>query len=167
IRPPSFERFFERAAKKDQPRRKYKHTIEPAITYRYVTGVNHFADFIRFDSDATLTDTSEVEYGFTQRFYQKSGEDQPQELISWRVAEKHYFDPRFGGAILNGQRNVFQALDSISPFAFAFGSRNWSPIISDFKVTPGGSYDLEQLLQYDPRSEEHTSELQSQSNLVC
>jgi LPS-assembly protein len=151
LRPPAFERFFEPAPKKDKPRRKYKHTIEPAITYRYVTGVNNFADFIRFDSDATLTDTSEVEYGFTQRFYRKSGDDQPQELISWRIVQKHYFDPTFGGAIVNGQRNVFQALDSISPFAFAFGPRNWSPIVSDFKITPGGPYDLEQILQYDPQ----------------
>ena len=73
------------------------------------------------------------------------------ELISWRIVEKHYFDPTFGGAIINGQRNVFQALDSISPFAFAFGPRNWSPILSDFKVTPGGPYDFEQILQYDPQ----------------
>jgi LPS-assembly protein len=152
LRPPTLERFFDRASlKKDETRRRYKHTIEPAITYRYVTGVNHFADFIRFDSDATLTDTSEVEYGFTQRLFRKDGEDQPQELISWRIVQKHYFDRTFGGAIVNGQRNVFQALDSISPFAFAFGPRNWSPIVSDFKITPGGPYDLEQILQYDPQ----------------
>ena len=148
LRPPSFERFF--GTEKNKVRRRYKHSIEPAITYRYVTGVNNFASFIRFDSDATLTDTSEVEYGFTQRLYRKDSGDQPQELISWRIAQKHYFDPTFGGAIVNGQRNVFQALDSISPFAFTFGPRNWSPIISDFKVTPGGPYDLEQILQYDP-----------------
>ena len=153
LRPPTFERFLEPAVKKDKPRRKYRHTIEPAITYRYVTGVNNFADFIRFDSDATLTDTSEVEYGFTQRFYSKTGDDQPQEVISWRIVQKHYFDPTFGGAIVNGQRNVFQALDSISPFAFAFGPRNWSPIMSDFKITPGGTYDLEQILQYDPQNQ--------------
>jgi len=153
LRPPSFERFFEPAAKKGKPRQKYKHTIEPAVTYRYVTGVNNFADFIRFDSDATLTNTSEVEYGFTQRLYSKTGDDQPQELISWRIAQKHYFDPTFGGAIVNGERNVFQALDSISPFAFAFGPRNWSPIVSDFKITPGGLYDLEQILQYNPQNQ--------------
>jgi LPS-assembly protein len=152
LRPPTFERFFDRTSlKKDKTRRRYKHTIEPALTYRYVTGVNHFADFIRFDSDATLTNTSEVEYGISQRLFRKDGDGQPQELISWRIVQKHYFDPTFGGAIVTGQRNVFQALDSISPFAFAFGSRNWSPIVSDFKVTPGGLYDLEQILQYDPQ----------------
>ena len=152
MHPPALERFFDRTSlKKDKTRRRYKHTIEPALTYRYVMGVNHFANFIRFDSDATLTDTSEVEYGFTQRLFRKDGDGQPQELISWRIVQKHYFDPTFGGAIVNGQRNVFQALDSISPFAFAFGPRNWSPIVSDFKITPGGLYDLEQILQYDPQ----------------
>jgi LPS-assembly protein len=152
LRPPTLERFFDRASlKKDKTRRRYKHTIEPALTYRYVAGVNRFADFIRFDSDTTLTNTSEVEYGFTQRLFRKDGDGQPQELISWRIVQKHYFDPTFGGAIVNGQRNVFQALDSISPFAFAFGPRNWSPIVSDFKITPGGLYDLEQILQYDPQ----------------
>src|SRR5437762_3495525 len=139
VRPPTLERFFRGAPrKKGQNRRRYKHTIEPAFAYRYVTGVNHFADFIHFDSDATLTNTSEVEYGFAQRLFRKDGDGQPQELISWRIVQKHYFDPTFGGAIVNGQRNVFQAFDSISPFAFAFGPRNWSPIVIDFNITSGG-----------------------------
>jgi LPS-assembly protein len=152
LRPPTLERFFDRSPlNKDKPRKRYKHTIEPTITYRYVTGVNNFADFIRFDSNATLTDTNEVQYGITQRLFTKTGDDQPQELLSWSIFQKHYFDPTFGGAIADGQRNVFEALDSISPFAFAFGPRNWSPIVSDFKITPGGRYDLEQILQYDPQ----------------
>lgn len=152
IRPPSLERFFDRESlKKDKPRRRFKHVIEPDVTYRYVTGVNDFDRFIRFDSDATLTDTSEVEYGFTQRLFMKSGEDQPVELLSWKIAQKHYFDPTFGGAIVDGQRNVFQALNDITPFAFALGPRNWSPIVSDFKVNPGGRFDAEQLLEYDPQ----------------
>jgi LPS-assembly protein len=150
LRPPVLERFFDRTSlKKDKSRRRYKHTIEPSITYHYVTGVNNFADFIRFDSDATLTDTNEIEYGFTQRLFRKEDDDQPVELVSWSIFQKHYFDPTFGGAIVNGQRNVFEAFDSISPFAFAFGPRNWSPIVSDIKITPGGPYDLEQILQYD------------------
>ena len=152
VRPPSLERFFDHESlKKNQPRRRFKHTIEPDITYRYVTGVNDFGRFIRFDSDATLTDTSEVEYGFTQRLFVKTGDDQPLELLSWKIAQKHYFDPTFGGAITDGQRNVFQALNDIAPFAFALGPRNWSPIISDFKITPGGRYDAEQILEYDPQ----------------
>ena len=147
LRPPTLERFF------DRPRthRRYKHTIEPTLTYRYVTGVNNFADFIRFDGDATLTDTNEIEYGFTQHLYVKNGDDQPVDFLSWNLVQKHYFDPTFGGALVTGQRNVFEALDSITPFAFAASPRNWSPIVSDLRLTPGGRYDVEQILEYDPQ----------------
>jgi LPS-assembly protein len=152
LRLPTLERFFDRSPlDKNKPRKRYKHTIEPTITYHYVGGVNNFADFIRFDSDATLTDTNQVEYGVTQRLFVKTADGQPQELLTWSILQDHYFDPTFGGAIVDGQRNIFETLSAISPFAFAFGQRNWSPIISDFKVTPGGLYDLEQILQYDPQ----------------
>jgi LPS-assembly protein len=67
------------------------------------------------------------------------------------VVQKHYFDPTFGGAIVDGQRNVLQALNSITPFAFAAGPRDWSPIVSDVKITPGGKYDAEQIIEYDPQ----------------
>ena len=170
LRPPALERFFDRTSlKKDESRRRYKHVIEPAITYRYVTGVNHFADFIRFDSDATITDTNEVRYGVTQRLFWKEGEDQPQELVTWSIVQKHFFDPTFGGAIVPCNpgvtapapnacvRNVFQALDSITPFAFATGPVHWSPIVSDFKITPGGRFDTEQILEYDPNREKITA----------
>jgi LPS-assembly protein len=147
IRPPTLERFFDRPLS----RKKYKHTIEPKITYRYVTGVNNFADFIRYDSNATLTDTNEVEYGITQHLYVKTGDDTPVDFLQWSIVQKHYFDPTFGGAIVPGQRNVFDALDSITPFAFAAGPRNWSPIVNDVKLTPGGKYDAESIIEYDPQ----------------
>jgi LPS-assembly protein len=153
LRPPTLECYFARPRKN----RRYKHTIEPSFTYRYVTGVSNFADFIRFDSDATLTDTNEIEYGFTQRFFSKKGSDQPLELISWRLVQKHYFDPTFGGAIVTGDRNVFQALNSITPFAFALGPVHWSPVVSDLKVTPGGPYDFESILEYDPTLQKLTT----------
>jgi LPS-assembly protein len=147
LHPPTLERYFDRP----KSQRKYKHTIEPEVTYRYVSGINDFERFIRFDSDATLSNTNEVEYGFTQRLYVKSGDDQPLEFLTWSVVQKHYFDPTFGGAIVNGTRNVLQSLDSITPFAFATGPRNSSPIVTDFKITPGGKYDAEQIIEYDPQ----------------
>jgi LPS-assembly protein len=147
LRPATLERFF------DRPRthHRYKHTIEPLATYRYVTGVHNFSDFIRFDSNATLTNTNEIEYGITQHLYVKSGDEQPVDFLSWRLVQKHYFDSTFGGALIPGQRNVFEALDSITAFAFASTPRNWSPIVSDLKLTPGGRYDAEQILEYDPQ----------------
>ena len=145
LRLATFERFFQRPNSK----KKFKHTIEPEIVYRNVTGIDKFSQTILFDADSTLTNTNEVEYGVTQRLWVKDGEEQPKELISWRLVQKHFFDPTFGGALIPGTRNVFQTLDQISPFAFADGPRSWSPLVSDFKVTPGGPVDFEQILEYD------------------
>ena len=153
VRPATLERFFDRPA----TRHRYKHTFEPFATYRYVTGVHDFANFIRFDGNATLTNTNEIEYGIEQHLFVKSGDDQPVDFLSWRIVQKHYFDSTFGGAIIPGQRNVFEALDSITPFAFASTSRNWSPIVSDLKLTPGGPYDAEQILEYDPQLQKITT----------
>ena len=147
LRPPTLERFFDRPAS----RHRYKHTIEPVINYFYVTGVNDFQRFIRFDSNATLTDTNELEYGVNQHLYVKHGDDQPVDFLSWSLVQKHYFDSTFGGALVTGQRNVFQALDSVTPFAFAATPRNWSPIVSDVTLTPGGRYDAESIIEYDPQ----------------
>ena len=37
----------------------------------------------------------------------------------------------------------FQALDSLTPFAFQDEPRHFSPVISDIRVTPGGRYDAQ------------------------
>jgi LPS-assembly protein len=128
---------------------KWKHSIEPEIEYNYVRGVNQFDHFIRFDDDETLTDTNEFLYSITQRLFHRSGDGQANELVSWRVAQKYYFDPTFNGALVPGTRNVFQALDSITPFAFADEPRHFSPINSNLQITPGGMYDAEVRLDYD------------------
>jgi LPS-assembly protein len=143
FRLPTIERVWDRGTTK------WKHTIEPSFEYNYVNGVSHFANLIRFDEDETLTDTNEVEYGVTQRLFRRDGSGDAQELVTWRIEQKYYFDPTFGGALINGQRNVFQSLDSISPFAFADGPRRFSPIVSDLTIEPGKHYDTEFILNYD------------------
>ena len=143
LRPPSLERVWETG------NGKWKHTIDPEITYNYVRGVNQFQRFIRFDEDETLTDTNEFMYSITQRLFHRGEDGQADEVVSWRLAQKHYFDPTFNGALVPGTRNVFQALDSITPFAFADTPRHFSPIESDLRVTPGGVYDAQIRLEYD------------------
>ncbi len=143
VRPPSLERVWESGAGK------WKHTIDPEITYNYVRGVNQFDRFIRFDEDETLTDTNEFMYSITQRLFRRAESGQADEFVSWRVAQKYYFDPTFNGALVPGTRNVFQALDSITPFAFADEPRHFSPVDSDLRVTPGGPYDAQVRLEYD------------------
>ena len=111
--------------------------------YRFVRGVNSFGSFLRFDENDTLTDTNEMEYSVTQRVYFREGDGNTTELLSWRVAQKYYFDPTFNGALVPGQRNVFQALNSITPFAFADSVRRFSPLVSDLRVMPGSHYDAQ------------------------
>jgi LPS-assembly protein len=151
IRPPSFERIWEGHGYK------WKHTIEPEIVYRYVNGVNDYGRFIHFDDDETLTDTNEIEYGIRQRLFRRSDDSGGDELVSWDVKEKYYFDPTFGGALIPGERNVFQALDSLTPFAFADEARHLSPIISDLRVMPGTNYDVQFRVDFDPNRGQMTA----------
>ena len=143
LRPPTLERIWETGSGK------WKHTIEPDIEYNYVRGVNQFDHFIHFDENETLTDTNEFMYSLTQRLFHRMGEEQAKELLSWTVAQKYYFDPTFNGALVPGTRNVFQALDSITGFAFADQPRHFSPINSNLQISPGGNYDAEIRLDYD------------------
>jgi LPS-assembly protein len=151
LRPPSLERVWETKSGK------WKHTIDPEINYNYVRGVNQFDHFIRFDEDETLTDTNEFMYSITQRLFHRAGDGQAGELVSWKVAQKYYFDPTFNGALIPGTRNVFQALDSITPFAFANEPRHFSPIDSNLRITPGGAYDAEVRLDYDTQRHKITT----------
>ncbi len=144
LRPPSFARLWSSGSSK------WKHVIEPKAVYRYVSGVNNFGRFLRFDENDTLTDTDELEYSITQRLYRRTAEGGAQEVVSWRVAQKYFFDPTFGGALHPGQRNVFQALDSLTPFAFADGFRRFTPVVGELRVTPGKRYDAQFRVDYDP-----------------
>jgi LPS-assembly protein len=151
LRPPAFDRIW------GDGDTKWKHVVEPQVVYRFVNGVNQFGRFLRFDENETLTDTNEVEYGVTQRLFRKAGSGDAEELVSWRIAQKYYFDPTFGGAIVAGERNVLQALDSITPFAFADTARSYSPVVSDLRITPGGRYDAQFRVDYDPRRRQMTA----------
>ena len=75
LRPPVLEKIFGRQFLG----RKWKHVIEPRIVYRYVTGVNNFADVLHFDERDILSDTDEVEYGFVTRLYAKQPSSAVQE----------------------------------------------------------------------------------------
>jgi LPS-assembly protein len=67
VRPPVLEKIFDRQFLG----RKWKHVIEPRVVYRYVTGVNDFANVLHFDERDILSDTHEVQYGFVTRLYAK------------------------------------------------------------------------------------------------
>ena len=127
---------------------KAKHVIEPRITYRYVNGVADFNDLIRFDSTELLTNTNEVNYSITNRLYTKQTDGQVNELMTWSLSQTHYFDPTFGGAVVPGDRNVFLSSAYLTGFAFIDGPRNYSPIVSDFRLNY--KVNLSWRTDYDP-----------------
>jgi LPS-assembly protein len=67
VRPPVLEKVFDQ----EFLGRKWKHVIEPRAVYRFVTGVNDFANVLQFDERDILSNTHEVEYGFVTRLYAK------------------------------------------------------------------------------------------------
>jgi LPS-assembly protein len=75
LRPPVLERVFD----KEFLGRKWKHVIEPQMVYRFVTGVNNYANVLKFDERDILTDTHEVEYGFVTRLYAKRTSEKPED----------------------------------------------------------------------------------------
>lgn len=48
---------------------KFRHVIEPYVTYHYIKGINNFQNIIRYDYTDTVTDTNEVEFGLINRFF--------------------------------------------------------------------------------------------------
>jgi LPS-assembly protein len=143
---PTLERVFN---KKTFLGDKLKHIIEPRATYVYVTGVGpDFNRFIRFDDNDVLSNTNEVDVSLTNRLYAKRG-DTVKEVFTWEVAQKRYFDPTFGGALIAGERNVFAATDDLTGYAFLVGPRSSSPVASTMRINPIGGLSISWQADYD------------------
>ncbi|MGH9486361.1 MAG: LPS-assembly protein LptD [Terriglobales bacterium] len=127
-----------------------EHVFEPQIGYHLVAGVNDADQVIRFDQEDILADTSEIEYGFTNRLLiAKGAKGNSRELASWTLLQKYYFDPTFGGALQPGERNVFLANALLSPFAAQALPLDFSPLSSVLRVSPFARFDGEWRLDYD------------------
>lgn len=162
---------------------KFRHVIEPFVTYRLVKGVDNFNKIVRFDYLDTLTNTNEIEYGITNRFYTRrrpeaaSGEAekkfsgigtgvldaqadtrqptgsqvtsqaqelaakdsasiQPYEMFTLTIRGKYFFDKRFGGALISGQRNQIEPITALSFYTFGGVPRRFSPLNFDLMYRP-------------------------------
>lgn len=71
------------------------------------------------------------------------------EVFSWEVAQKYFFNPTFGGALVPGQRNVFDSTVDFTGIAFLTQPRRFSPIISRLRLQDGPS-DFQWDVDYDP-----------------
>jgi LPS-assembly protein len=216
IRPPALEKDF---LNPDGSRR-FKHLIEPFITYRLIRGIGEeFNQIIRFDDRDAVANTNEIEYALVNRFFTarrasefarrrrrrartsvetevvrpgrrrdkdkgvekpesaevRSGEQkidlgesgqtdldeaggegraeesdndqdegvdevdsplQAYEFLSIKVAQKYFFDRFFGGALVEGRRNQFYPINTLSGFTFGGRARSFSPINIDVRYRP-------------------------------
>jgi LPS-assembly protein len=172
-----------------------KHTIEPEVTYRYVTGINNFLSVLRFDDIDIMSDTNELQYGVTQRLFLRPvkarqckekpvgpGQEQnwdedvgrvqtreqadpkdrrptcgSREMISWRLTQKYFFNENFGGAVIDGRRNIFNTTLNLSGIAFLTEPRAISPLISRLRVRTSSHMDVEWDFDYDTGAKKFTS----------
>ena len=173
VRMPVFERTFDRGWVQRLFRTDVRHTIEPEVTYRYAKGVGNFLNVLRFDDKDVVSNTNELEYGVTQRLFVRPGKHKAcstnsvpevspneeqvtdsvkcvtSERVQWTIAQKYFFDPHFGGAVLNGRRNIFDTTLSLSGVAFLTEAREISPLVSRLRVQTSEKTDVEWDFDYD------------------
>ncbi len=131
---------------------KLKHVIEPRVTYRYVTGVgDDYARFIRFDETDLRSDTNELLLSVANRIYARRG-NSVEEIFTWEVFQKRYFDPTFGGSLVPGQRNVIGPSADLTAYAFLVGPRSTSPVVSVLRMSPVSGLGVRWQADYDARS---------------
>jgi len=86
-----------------------------------------------------------------------SPEPQQQEWFSWRVAQRHFFDSNFGGAVINTRRNIFDTTLSLSGIAFLTEARDISPLISRMRFRTSSHTDIEWDFDLDTGAKKFTS----------
>jgi LPS-assembly protein len=71
------------------------------------------------------------------------------EWISWRVAQKYFFDQTFGRAVTSGPRSILQTTLDFSGISFLTAPRDLSPLISRLRVRTSEKTDVEWDFDYD------------------
>ncbi len=173
MRAPVLERTFDTGVFSRLLGRQAKHTIEPELHYRYATGVDDFSRTLRFDENDVVSNKNELEYGFVQRLFLRptktrecSPDETPsetdgtcggaRETLRWKLVQRTYFDPTFGGIIVNGRRNVLDTTLGLSGVAFLTDQRATSPIVSQMKLSATDHMDLEWDMNYDAHAGKFT-----------
>jgi LPS-assembly protein len=146
-----------------------RHTIQPSIQYRYVAGIDNFSSVLRFDTLDVASDTNELEYSIMQRLFLRhthphpcTGDDAlgPDNVcagktinwLSWQIAQKYFFDDRFGGALTPNTRNVLDTTLDLTGVAFLSRARAYSPVISRLRMETTSATNIEWDVDYDSRT---------------
>ncbi len=143
-----------------------RHVIEPEVNYSFVGGIGTQALSVPLmDTTDIATDTNEFGYSLVQRFYLKPLHSSPcptdstatcaatpREWASWRISQKYFLDPEFGGALIAGRRNIFDATLDLSGVAFLTSARNLSPVVSRLRFEALPNLRIEWDMDFDPHS---------------
>ncbi|MGH9341046.1 MAG: LPS-assembly protein LptD [Acidobacteriota bacterium] len=132
----------------------WKHLIEPTLKYRYISRIDEFDRVIRFDERDAIASTNSVEYALFNRFFIKrtvDGAGVNHELLSIKVAQHHFFDPDFGGALKQGAINQFFPINTLTGFPYGATARDYSPLVTAVRINPTPSYSFDIRGDFDPR----------------
>lgn len=162
VRPPALERDYVLPGWN----RVMRHVIEPELTYHFVGGIGSQAqNVLLVDTTDTATNTNQAGFSLTQRLYLKPRNPQScktpdetgacptqaREWASWQITQNIFIDPRFGGALIPGRRNVFDATLDMSAVAFLTAPRNLAPVTSRLRFEAVQNLRVQWDLDYDPR----------------
>jgi LPS-assembly protein len=180
FRPPALERDFTAPWLQRLTGGTLRHVVEPDVQYRYVTGINNFQQILRFDDTDIASNTNEVEYSLTQRFYLKQDHPRgcpqvdthvaqdylgasldrnpentcvgsPVNWVSWTVAQKYFFEPGFDHAITRRTPNPLLTTLDFSGVDFLTSPRHYSPVISRLHARTTAATDFEWDVDYDTK----------------
>jgi len=134
----------------------FKHIIEPFVEYRRIAGIDEFDRTLRVDERDVIADTNEITYGVSNSFLIKrsNGEGQapqPYEWLNLTLTQKYFFDPTFGGALQEGERNQFFPINTLSGFAFGGVKRDVSPLNIKARLRPTPVIFADVRLNYDTK----------------
>ncbi|HEX4311364.1 MAG TPA: LPS assembly protein LptD [Acidobacteriaceae bacterium] len=174
LRPPALERDFDAPWLVHLFSGDLRHTVEPELQYRYVTGINNFRQILRFDDKDVVSNTNELEYRLTQRLFLRHVHPHPctgdealgpdsmcgggtRDWITWRVAQKYYFEPDFDHAITRGTANPLDTTLDFTGIDFLTEARHNTPVISRLRMRTTTATDVEWDLDYDAKEGKITS----------
>jgi LPS-assembly protein len=103
-----------------------------------------------FDESDLVANTTQASASIVNRIWTKTGEGEARDFVTWEVGAEHYFDPTFGGAVVEGIRNIVESTSEFGAYTFMQGPRTWSPVSSALRVQPLLHVGFEWRLDYDP-----------------
>lgn len=134
----------------------FKHIIEPFIEYRRIEGIDEFDRTLRIDERDIVAETNEIAFGISNSFLVKRSEGegkapQAHEFLNLTLTQKYFFDPTFGGALREGERNQFFPINTLAGFAFGALRRDLSPLNIKARLRPTQNVFADVRLNYDTK----------------